>query len=220
MKHIFFSILTALAFCHCQPAAPKAKNTLQCYVRYDASGKKIKAEASLLDAVTRVALDVPKGLRFQATEMRALPVRGITYSLEFPAAYVQNPVFERKNEQGVAERYPVHVPSIDSFFFDTKVLSVQTATFMKWVGTPLEKNETLVFIWENTEQGRTIPMEVSTTLGKPLIEIPAAKLAQIGPGNWSLYLVRKRREKTETLDLVVEKNTEYYTKPMEVRLVE
>jgi len=219
MKHIFFSILTVLAFCHCQPAAPKTKNTLYCYVRYDATGKKIKAEAGLFDAISKVALDIPRGMRFQSTEMKALPVRGITYSLEFPAAYIQNPVFERKNAQGVSERYPVQVPLIDSFFFETKVISVQVPSFMEWVGKPLEKNETLVFMWENAEKGRTIPMEVSSTLGKPLIEIPAAKLAQIGPGNWSLYLVRKRRERTETLDLVVEKSTEYYTKPIEIRLV-
>jgi hypothetical protein len=62
-------------------------------------------------------------------------------------------------------------------------------------------------------------MEVSTTLGAPLIELPAAKIAQLGPGDWSLYLVRKRLEKSEGPDFFMESTAEYYTKPIKLKVI-
>ena len=62
-------------------------------------------------------------------------------------------------------------------------------------------------------------MEVSTTLGEPLIEIPAAKLAQLGAGDWTLYLVRKRIERSELADFKVESTGEYYTKPIKLKVL-
>ncbi|MBK6996701.1 MAG: hypothetical protein IPH31_17900 [Lewinellaceae bacterium] len=218
MKHIFFSILTALAFWHCQEPAPAPKNVLNCYVRYDVAGKKVKAEASLRDGSSKNIIELPGGIRFQSTEMKVLPVRGITYSVEFPAVYTAAPVFEWKTQKGEKGEFKPGVPSIDSFFFATKVLSIKNPSILQWVGKPLGKGETLVFMWENTAEGRTVPMEVSTTLGAPIIEIPAAKMAQIGVGDWSLYLVRKRFEKAELADFLIESSAEFYTKPMLVKI--
>ncbi|MFN0213130.1 MAG: hypothetical protein ACKVT2_02645 [Saprospiraceae bacterium] len=218
MKHIFFSILTALAFLHCQEPPQTPKNTLSCYVRFDAAGRNVKAEATIRDGTTKQIVEMPGGIRFQSTEMRILPVRGITYSIEFPARYTPEVIFDWKNKQGEKSELKLSAPAIDSFFFDTMVLSTKTATNLQWVGRPLDKGETLVFMWENTAEGRTVPMEVSTTLGAPLIELPAAKLAQVGAGNWSLYLVRKRLVKTEVSNFLVETTAEYYTKPIKVKI--
>ena len=218
MKHIFFSILSALAFLHCQEPAPTPKNTLICYVRFDAAGRNVKAEATFRDGSTKQIAELPGGIRFQSTEMKVLPVRGITYSTEFPARYTPEMIFDWKNKKGEKSELKLSVPAIDSFFFDTKVLSVKTSTNLQWIGKPLGKGETLVFIWENVAEGRTEPMEVSTTLNAPFIEIPAAKLAQVGPGDWSLYLVRKRLVKAEVSNFLVESTAEFYTKPILVKI--
>ncbi len=218
MKHIFFSILTVLAFWHCQAPAPSAKNILSCYVRYDAAGRKIKAEASVKDGNTKQIIEMPGGLRFQTTEMKILPVRGITYSLEYPAAFTPDAAFDWKSKNGIIGQFKLDMPLIDSFFFDAKVLSIQTPANLQWVGRPLSKGETLVFIWENEAEGKTVPMEVSTTLGEPLIEVPAVKIAELGVGDWSLYLVRKRLARGEVADFVVESAAEYYTKPIKVKV--
>lgn len=218
MKHIFFSILTALSFCHCQTPAPAPKNILNCYVRFDAVSKKVKAEATLHDGASKQIIDLPGGIRFQSKEMKALPVKGITYTTEFPAAYIESPFFDWKNKKGEPFQFKTELPFIDSFFLDKPVLSIKEPANLRWIGAPLDKGETLVFMWENTSEGQTVPMEVSTTLRAPLIEIPAAKLAQVGPGNWSLYLVRKRFGKTEVGEYVVESATEYYTRPIMVKI--
>jgi hypothetical protein len=218
MKHIFFSILTALAFLHCKDAPPAPKNILTCYVRFDAAGRKVKAEASLHDGATKQVIELPGGIRFQTTEMKILPVRGITYTAEYAAAYTPEQVFDWKNKKGERGQFKLNLPRIDSFFFDTKVLSVKKPANLRWIGKALDKNETLVFIWENAASGTTVPMEVSTTLGEPLIEIPAAKLAQLGAGDWTLYLVRKRIERSELADFKVESTGEYYTKPIKLKV--
>ncbi len=219
MKHIFFSILTTLAFWHCQAPAPAPKSILNCYVRFDAVSRKVKAEATLYDGTTKQVIELPGGIRFQSTEMKVLPVRGITYTAEYPAAYTTEQVFVWKNKNGMPGQFKLNLPSIDSFFFENKVLSVKTSANLHWLGKPLSKNETLVFIWEDAKEGKTVPMEVSTTLNEPLIELPAAKIAQLGPGDWSLYLVRKRLEKSEVADYFVESTGEYYTKPISVKVI-
>jgi len=150
--------------------------------------------------------------------MNLLPVRGLTYSLEYASAFTPTPTFEWKEQKGQPMQHIVNLPSIDSFYFGNPVLTVKESGFLRWIGTPLEKNETLVFIWDNEAEGKTQNMEVSTTLGQPLIEIPAPKMAQIGPGEWTLYLVRKRLEKTEVGNYVVESAAEYYTKPIRLKI--
>ncbi len=218
MKHIFFSILTALAFCQCQTPVAAPKNILNCYVRFDAESRIIKAEASLLDGASRKIIEMPGGIRFQSVEMKILPVRGITYTAEYAAAYTAQPIFDWKNKNGQVGKFALEAPFIDSFCFDKPVLSIKKSANLLWVGEPLTKGETLVFIWENTQEGKTVPMEVSSTLGASLIELPAAKIAQVGPGDWSLYLVRKRYRKTEVDDFLVESNGEYYTKPIKIKI--
>lgn len=170
------------------------------------------------EGTSKNVIDIPGGIRFQSTDMKALPVRGITYSLEYPATYSPTPVFEWKSKDGVPSNFQLNLPAIDSFFFDTRVLSVKDPAFLVWKGKALSPNERLVFMWENTAEGLTVPMEVSTTIGKPMIEIPAAKLAQVGKGEWSIYLVRKGRARTETADVFVESVTEFYTKPQMVKI--
>lgn len=219
MKHIFFSILTTLAFWHCQAPAPAPKGILNCYVRFDAVSRKVKAEATLYDGTTKQIIELPGGIRFQSTEMKVLPVRGITYTAEYPASYTSEQVFDWKNKAGALGQFKLNLPSIDSFFFDAKVLSVKNSANLHWSGKPLSKGETIVFIWEDIKEGKTVPMEVSTTLNEPLIELPAAKIAQVGPGDWSLYLVRKRLEKSEIADYFVESTGEYYTKSIQVKVV-
>lgn len=219
MKHIFFSILTALAICQCKEPAPGPKNILNCYVRFDAAAKKVKAEAIYHDGVTKKIIEMPGGFRFQSTEMKLLPVRGITYMTEFPAKFSAEQIFDWKNKKGEKSQFSLNLPEIDSFYFSEKTLSVQVPAQLHWLGKPLGKGETIVFIWEDKEHEKTVPMEVSTTLGAPLIEIPAAKLAEVGPGDWILYLVRKRKEKTEIEDCFVESTAEYYTKPAKIKVV-
>jgi hypothetical protein len=220
MKHIFFSILLILAFTQCKEAPAPPKHILQCYVRFDAAGRNTKAEATLRDGVSKQVIDIPGGIKFQATAMKPLPVQGITYALEFPAAYTKTVDFEWVNAHQKKGLFQLETPSIDSFFFDSKELRVKNSAYLQWLGAPLSPAESMVFIWEKTDGSITVPMEVSTTLGKPLIEIPASKIGQLGAGNWNLYLVRKRAGKADNPDYAIEYAAEFYTKTQRITIKE
>lgn len=189
-------------------------------MRYDAAGRKTKAEATLHDGTSRQIIDLPNGISYQSTPMKPFPVRGITYTAEYAASFTAEPYFEWKDKAGNTTRYTFQAPSVDSFYFDPAPLSVKKATQLHWLGQPLIKGETIVFMWENKTSGETQPMEVSSSLGASLIEIPAAKIGQLGAGEWSLYLVRKRLAKAEAGEYLVECVSEYYSKPAIVKIGE
>lgn len=218
MKHIFFSILTTIAFCTCEAPPKPPKSTLNCYMRFDAAAASIKAEATLRDGATSNFVDIAGGIRFQATAMRLLPMQGLTYALEYPAKFIAEPSFDWSDKSGKPLRYSFKAPAIDSFYFDTPTLSTTKASKLHWAGESLAANETMIFIWENAEGSRTERMEVSSTFGAPVIEMPAAKIAQLPPGKWSLYLVRKRSARSEVGDFKVENVAEYYTRPIQVTI--
>ena len=52
MKHIFFSILSALAFSSCQTTETAPKRTLECYVRFLEPEALVHAEATLSEGTT------------------------------------------------------------------------------------------------------------------------------------------------------------------------
>jgi hypothetical protein len=174
---------------------------LNCYMRFDAKGQKIKAEATLRDASSGQPVEMPGGIQFQSTQMKMFPVMGITYTLEYSAAFTPEPAFKWKNAKGEPMQFRFKAPAR-----------------LQWAGEALGKGETIVFIWENTTDGRTVPMEVSTTLGLPLIEVPASKLNELGAGEWALYLVRKRPVKAEIDNYKIECRAEYYTRPIKIQL--
>lgn len=192
---------------------------MSCYARYDNEGKKVRAEATFHDSQTKQVVDNPGGVRFQSLEMTTIPVMGITYTADYPASFTKEMVFEWQNAAKEPVKYTLEAPSIDSFAFNIQELSIKHSAFLQWKGSALGKGETLIMMWENAQTGATVPMEVSTTLGAPMIEVPAAKLAQLGPGKWTLYLVRKKFAKTELKDYFVESIGEYYTKPQPVTIV-
>jgi hypothetical protein len=191
---------------------------LNCYMRFDAKGQKIKAEATLRDASSGQPVEMPGGIQFQSTQMKMFPVMGITYTLEYSAAFTPEPAFKWKNAKGEPMQFRFKAPAIDSFAFQSDKLSLKETARLQWAGEALGKGETIVFIWENTTDGRTVPMEVSTTLGLPLIEVPASKLNELGAGEWALYLVRKRPVKAEIDNYKIECRAEYYTRPIKIQL--
>ncbi|MFN7267046.1 MAG: hypothetical protein ACK5VB_06100, partial [Bacteroidota bacterium] len=108
------------------------------------------------------------------------------------------------------------IPSIDSFSMDGSTIANNQPARLSWKGEPLQKGETLVIMWANSEEGLTKPMEVTTTVGKPYIDFPAGKLSELTPGKWTLYLVRKKLTKSVANGYQTSGIMEYYTRSVEV----
>ena len=65
------------------------------------------------------------------------------------------------------------------FTFGTKNLSNKQPASLRWDGAPLERNESVVFMWESTDGGLTVPMEITGSQGMDHIDFPAAQMAKI-----------------------------------------
>ena len=220
MKHIFFSILTTLAILGCN-TQEKAKNqSLFCYVRYDATDKTVKSEASFQDLNSNTIYEFAGGIRYQGMEMQLTPAVGMTYRYEYAADFLPEHVFEWRGKANNKNIFRMTIDPIKVFFIPDEAISRASPTAVQWEGTPLGKGETIVFMWENTTKGLSVPMEVSTNSSQPKIDIPAAKLKNLVPGDWTLYLVRKKLTKQTIDEMPVSGIMEYYSKTIAVKVTD
>lgn len=213
MKHIFFLILSALALFGCQPAKTPQKRSFDCYVRYLQTETKIRAEATLREGSPNPKpVEAPGGVRYQGVEMKMMTVPHISYQFDQTGKFEPEHTFSWKDEKGQELQFAMRISPIKNFNFGTKILSRQQSATFRWEGTPLAKGETLVFLWENKAIGKTVPMEVINIGSEPTVEFPAAKIAELAPGEWTLYLVRKKLTKAEVSGVEASGVMEYYTK--------
>lgn len=214
MKYIFFLGFLTLMFTHCQTAtAPR--QFLQCYVRFDAVAGQVQADAIVRNGNNTIQdqpVEMPGGMLYQGSPMQVLPVQGLTYRRSYAADFVPEHSFSWVDAQGMRQKVAFPMSPISKFSFgDGPLLRSKPAT-LRWEGGPLEKGETLVLMWENRALGQTVPMEIMRSSGNASIEFPAAKVAEVPAGTWTLYLVRKRLSKTETPGMAAEAVLEYYSK--------
>lgn len=213
MKHIFFSVLTALAIGGCKaPETPK-KQAFQAYVRYLADVKQVRAEATFTEGdVAPQPVEMKGGVSFQGLPMKLRPIQGITYQTDYSSEFT--PTFQF-NWSPVASQPPAEyvagMAPLTGFRFDQEPLSIHSPNTLRWQGNQVEDGEVIVFIWERIGDGLTVKMEVIQNLYGSEIKFPAAKLAELQPGRWKLYLVRKRLRKGDVGGVQVQAITEYYT---------
>ena len=213
MKHIFFSILSVLTFSFCQTADTAKKRSFDCYVRFLEPERQIHAEATLREGDTNPQPVQPPGnILYQGKEMKLITTPAVSYRLDKSGGFDQQHVFAWKDEKGQSQQFEMQLSPITKFGFGTKELSRQHTATMRWEGEPLAKGEALVFLWENAALHKTVPMEIINTSGKAIIEFPAAKIAQLDPGEWTYYLVRKKLTKSDTNGVAASGIIEYYTK--------
>jgi hypothetical protein len=202
--------VTALAIAGCHAPAPTPARSLQCYVRFDAVRRQVQADATLRQGTDPV--EMPGGMLYQGSEMHIIPVQGLTYRRIYAADFVPEHTFGWTDDQGVRQKTSFQMAAIPKFTFGDQPLSRAQAATLRWEGGPLERGEALVLMWENKALNETVPMEIVRTSGDASIEFPAAKIAELAPGQWTLYLVRKRLAKANVHGLDAEAVLEYYSK--------
>lgn len=213
MKHIFFLILSALAFSSCQTTAPAPKRSFECYVRFLEPETRVHAEATLREGDTvPLAIQLPGGIFYQSKEMKLMTEPFVSYRVDKTSGFDQTHAFTWKDEKEQSHQFEMQLSPIGQFGFGTKTLSRQQPATMRWQGAPLTKGETLVFLWENAKLRKTVPMEIIQISGEPSVEFPAVKIAELDPGQWTYYLVRKKLTKADAGGVAASGVIEYYTK--------
>lgn len=214
MKHIFFWILIFCSGVFCSPTQPAKKQTAECYVRYLVPEGHLLAEMTLFESpagqTARNPVAVAGGIQYQAVRMREITSDGVSYQISKTGGYNLQHVFTWTDDK--PRKFSMELSPINTFTFGSEVLSRETPATFTWEGAPLEKGETVVFLWETPDRLKTVPMEIIATPGQQNIQFPAAKLAELSPGTWTLYLVRKKLTKANIEGLEVSGIAEYYTR--------
>lgn len=221
MKPLFFALIAIALLWQCSHT-PATTRTADCYIRYLKPEGQLQAEITLRETATdrdsAIALEVPGGVRYRGILMRTLSLNGTqTYRLEQTGGYALDHTFAWQHE-GQACETAFSLSPITAFSFDADPISLRKPATLTWEGAPLEPNEGIVMIWEKPAEGLTVPMEIIGSPGQDRIEFPAAQLAKLAPGTWTLYLVRKKTFRSDTNGLVVRGMAEYYSDVDTVRI--
>ncbi|MBX2892890.1 MAG: hypothetical protein KF734_18320 [Saprospiraceae bacterium] len=213
MKHIFFLTLSVLAFSLCQTAPATKKRSLSCYVRYLEPENQLRAEATMREGDAELQpTQLADGLLYQGKEMDLMTTQGIIYRWEGPSKFPAKHVFAWKDDKGQPQQFEMSFSPILQFGFDSTTLSRKQPAKLRWEGTPLEKGESMVLLWENSTLNKTVPMEVINLSSEAAIEFPSVKIAELEPGTWTYYLVRKKLVKANVNGVAASGIIEHYTK--------
>ncbi len=225
MRFIYFLLFTvALTFSACQPDSKPGKKLKKAtmfadfYVRYLQPERELKAEAFFMEGKE---YDKAKPSRmsdviFQGKLMneRHIPQRGTRYRTERVLPY-ELPIEFHYGEDGHFELY---MSPIEEFIVKGDI-SKSAGMTLVLKGEKLQQNESIVLLFSGAESKAT-----SVTIPGPTegIEIPVTsdqlKDLQIGPAQF--YLVKKQDFKLEKPGHSIQGLTEYYTKSIDVEVIE
>ncbi|MCC6460842.1 MAG: hypothetical protein IT260_10260 [Saprospiraceae bacterium] len=217
MKYTFFGFLLLCAGLRCSAPAPQKNQALECYVRYLVPEAQLSVEATLFEwsagEIHRTSVEAPGGISYQNIAMTPFRVGAeVNYQSTQAGGYTPEHMFRWKDAQRRDVQYDLELAPITAFSFDKNPLPRDSAATFRWDGKALEKGESLVFLWEREAGNLTVPMEVLGSPGQTSIDFPAAKLKDLEPGAWTLYLVRKKAVKTDIQGIAASALLEFYTR--------
>jgi hypothetical protein len=205
----------------CGAPTPPESRTARCYARFDAGTGEQTAEFGLFKNArdtSEQAVEMPGGIFYQGVSMllRKIPVPA--YRRSYKTAFSPEQRFSWNDAFGENAAFDLAMTKIDSFWFDKTVLSKNAPATLYWSGGGLEKGETLVLFWENAVSGQNTPIELYADGAPTSILLPAAKIKELAPGDWSLYLVRKKLTRGSAGGMPITGVTEYYTRAKNIRI--
>ena len=194
------------------------------FVRYLQAEKELKAHVSFYEGDT-VKTAVPKsfagGATFQGHSMEArnLPGGTIRYIYEQLGTYADTFQFRFKDDFGQNRIIPVAMTPIDSFAVQGGQASRSAGMSLFARGGQLNQGESMVLLFSDEDQKASTIMLTGPSAGEEY-RIPAAKVETLSPGKNTLYLVKKKRTAEKGDSLSVLADIEFYTRSIEVEVVE
>ncbi|MFN7325546.1 MAG: hypothetical protein ACK5SQ_03095 [Chitinophagales bacterium] len=223
MRPTFFYVLATLGLLACQSSPKPTPNRLflDCYVRILESEGQVLAEATMLSIPTqanptqpaeKTPVEIPGGIRYQGSPMSARPGSGLTYSKAFPGEFVSEHTFSWDDKEQKRRTFSFKMNQIESFSLGASALSINQPAQFTWKGGALERGEALVLMWENPKENLTVPMEFIVQGALSVADLPAAKMKELSPGTWTLYVVRKKLVKFSEDSFDAQAILEFYSK--------
>lgn len=186
---------------------------MDCYIRFDQAQGTVLADASFKSADPgHQSVEITGGIQYQGVPMDLLTIVGLTYRVQYPAAFIKDHTFSWTDDQKKPQSFTMHVNPITDFNFGGDSVSHKKPATLRWNGPPLEKGELMMLIWEQEKTHQTVTVELSAVGKGSELEFPAAKMGELSPGKWTVYLIRKKLSKDNVAGMTITCIAELYSK--------
>ena len=214
---LFFGILLFLV--SCQSDAPKSEISktdqtkpttfAHFYVRFLQSEKQVKATASFTQGMTKESskpLKMENGVFFHNGNMNEKGIKniGTRYSYDYEGVFSDKYIFRFKAPLKGKMNHEVKMNPITNYSFEGKI-SKSKGMKVTWEGSPLNENESLVFLINNHS------FEIKGKTESNALLIPAKHLEKLKLGTAKIYLVRKQTQVTTIPNFTSTSEMEFYT---------
>ena len=219
MIRLFFALLILISIgCHTKEAATGPKIFGSLYVRYLQDGNQLKAEASFFEGDS-AHLATPKsilgGVSFQGSgmEQRNIQDKLIRYQYENTGDYPGQFTFQVQDDQGRAHQFQLDMMPVTQFSLPDTIQKGRDAK-LEILPAPQSQEEELAILWTD-ESGKASLLEFPSPISQT-IPITSGRLDRLAPGNYQLYLVKKRKNFINKGVYRISCEVEYYTGVKEV----
>lgn len=229
MKYIYtFGFIILFLFLNaCQPNEKTASSNavplfINYEVRYLEKEKEMRALAYFRegDSIQTAQAKDFTNAAFQSSAMdkRNLGNRGFRYELTRKEPYSDNLNFSYHNDNGDPVNYKLTMPAPGDFSVKETV-SKNNGAMIVWDGAALDATQSMVFMFSDKD-GKTASISVKGPTKLSSFSIDPKKLKALSSGKGELYLVKKQVLKTTERHQTILSMVEYYTKAIEIEIVE
>ena len=192
-------------------------------VRYLEPEKELRALAFFKEGDS-LEVAVPKefsNTSFQGSAMdkQDLGEKGFRYILNRKGPFSANLDFSYKNNEGIAVNYDLTMSEVGEFLVREGDINKNKGVTIAWKGEALDPSQSLVLMFTDKNNKAT-----STTVKGPTklseFSVPSRDLAALTLGEGQLYLVKKQVRKTQEDNQSILSVVEYYTTPINIKVVE
>lgn len=183
------------------------------YVRYMEAEKRIKATVDFdygKNQKEATSLKIENGVFFHNANMKERNIQkiGWRYNYELDGEFSDNFKFRFTEPSNGKMNYNVKINPIQKISIPNGISKSKGMT-VNWKGTPLAKNESLVFLIKG-KKGNPIHFELKGETLNSQIKVPIENLKALDLGKVKIEIVRKQFLKSEESNFVAQCNTEFY----------
>ncbi len=224
MKHFYLFVFTALLVA-CQSDQAGSKHMFaDFFVRYLETERQLKAHAAFYEGDTlktarSVTFEKPVYFQGYPMDRRQIEDKTLRYIFNGVGTYDSAFVFQYTDLRGRKQDFNLSMAPIRDFSIKEPVASLRKGFTLLLDASPFDAEESLVLLFTGPNN-KSAMAEFKGPFNLTELSVPAVQLVDAEPGLNSLYLVRKRTSQYKTPAMDITASAEYYTKIIDVELVE
>ncbi len=154
-----------------------------------------------------------------AMDKQDLGERGSRYIFTKKGPYSPNLNFGFKNESGVLINHEMNMPEMGEISVKEDFISKNKGVTIDWDGALIDSSQVLIIMFSG-EDGNSSSLSLRGPSEVSEVVVNASSIKRLALGRGQVFLVKKQVKKTRNQNQTITASIEYYTKPIELQVVE